>query len=179
MLFPAVAETLATPAQELGLVHAVEFPFMVREGVPDAIDPGDVVVTRARGADDARASAMVLSSAFDMPAAAVLRALPAAFLDSPGVDVYLAAVEGRCAGTVTLTYHGDTVGIWAMGVDPELQRRGVGARLLATAMRAATEVGARRYFLGATPAGRPLYERVGFATRVVTQVWASGESGQT
>jgi hypothetical protein len=36
--------------------------------------------------------------------------------------------------------------------------------------------GARRFFLGATPAGFRLYESLGYTTNVVTQVWASGET---
>ena len=38
--------------------------------------------------------------------------------------------------------------------------------------------GARRFFLGATPAGYRLYESLGFTTRVVAKVSASGETRQ-
>ena len=40
------------------------------------------------------------------------------------------------------------------------------------------EQGVARFYLGATPAGYRLYESLGFTTRVVTKVWASGESHQ-
>jgi hypothetical protein len=36
--------------------------------------------------------------------------------------------------------------------------------------------GAHRFFLGATPAGYRLYESLGFTTRVLARVWASGET---
>ena len=38
--------------------------------------------------------------------------------------------------------------------------------------------GARRFVLGATPVGSRLYESLGYTTRVVTTVWASGETHQ-
>jgi len=113
-----------------------------------------------------------------MPEESVLRAMPASVMDSPGVDVFVATIEGRAVGSVTLTYHGETVGIWAMGTDPEMQKRGIGRRLLSTAMSEARTRGARRFFLGATPAGYRLYESLGFETRVVTTVWVSGETSQ-
>jgi hypothetical protein len=36
----------------------------------------------------------------------------------------------------------------------------------------------KRFFLGATPAGFPLYEKLGFETQVVASVWVSGETSQ-
>jgi GNAT superfamily N-acetyltransferase len=179
ILFPEVAEALAGPAAELGLQHAVEFPFMVATGVPAAVELGELTVRRAAGEEGARASAQALHRAFGMPVESALRALPASFLDSPALKVWIAELDATCVGTVTLTLQGDTAGVWAMGVDPQVQRRGVGRRLLTTAMREAATRSVRRFYLGATPAGKPLYDRLGFATQLVTQVWASGESGQT
>ena len=170
---------LSGPASELGLQHAVEFPFMVATGAPPAVDLGDLTVRRAAGEEGARASAQALHRAFGMPVESVLRAMPASFLDSPALEVWIAELNATCIGAVTLTLQGDTAGVWAMGVDPEVQRKGVGRRLLTTAMREAATREIRRFYLGATPAGKPLYERLGYATELVTQVWASGESGQT
>jgi len=179
ILYPEVAEVLAGPAAELGLQHAVEFPFMVATVAPPAVDLGDLTVRRAVGEEGARASAQALCRAFGMPVESLSRTVPASFLDSPALDVWIASLDGTCVGAVTLTLQGDTAGVWAMGVDPDVQRKGVGRRLLTTAMREAATRGIRRFYLGATPAGKPLYERLGFATQLVTQVWASGESGQT
>jgi GNAT superfamily N-acetyltransferase len=179
MLFPGAAETLAGSASELGLQLAVEFPFMVAVGAPPAVDLGDVVVRRAAGEAGALASGRALQRAFGIPIESVLRAVPADCLDSPSLEVWIAELKGTCVGTVTITHHGDAAGVWAMGVDPETQRKGIGRRLLTTAMREAAKRGTQRFFLGATPAGKPLYDRLGFATQLVTQVWASGESTQT
>ena len=65
-----------------------------------------------------------------------------------------------------------------MGTDRAYQRSGIGRRLLSTAIAEARSHGARRFYLGATRAGIPLYESLGFTTRTVTKVWAAGETHQ-
>jgi N-acetylglutamate synthase-like GNAT family acetyltransferase len=117
-------------------------------------------------------------SAYSMPKDSVLRALPASLFDAPGADVYIARISDQAVGSVTLTYHGDTCGIWAMGTDTARQRGGIGMRLLSTAMVEARLKGVRRFFLGATPAGFRLYERLGFKTVCSARVWVSGETHQ-
>ena len=104
--------------------------------------------------------------------------LPASLVEAPNLDVFLASIEDDVVGTVTVIYQGDTAGIWSMATDASAQRSGIGRRLLSTAMAEARTQGARRFFLGATPAGYRLYESLGFRTRVVTKVWASGETHQ-
>ena len=152
---------------------------MVREDEP--IEPAGseaAEVRRGHGAQAGLESAAVLSSAYQMPVEAARHVLPASLFDSPAIDMFLATHEGRCVGSVTATHHGDTLGIWAMGTDASNQRKGIGRRLLSTALSELRVQGARRFFLGATPAGYQLYESLGFVTQVTTQVWASGETHQ-
>ncbi len=179
MIFPDADKALDNIAADLGLVYAVDFPIMVRDDLP--LEPSgnpDVDVVRAKSAEDAEASADVMASAYSMPKDSVLRALPASLFGVPGADVYVARLDGEAAGTVTLTYHGETCGIWAMGTDAARQRGGIGRRLLSTAMVQARNSGVRRFFLGATPAGFRLYEGLGFKTVCSARVWVSGETHQ-
>ena len=179
IIFPEAGKVPDDIAADLGLAYAVEFPFMVRDDAP--LEPSgnpDVAVVCASGADDADASADVLVSAYSMLKDSVRRALPASLLDSTGLDVYVARINGEAVGTVTLTYHGDTCGIWAMGTDTSRQRGGIGLRLLTTAMAQARNNGIRRFFLGATPAGYRLYQKLGFETVCTARVWVSGETHQ-
>ncbi|WP_448569119.1 GNAT family N-acetyltransferase [Thalassotalea ganghwensis] len=179
IIFPEAGKELDDIAADLGLAYAVDFPFMVRKDAP--IEPSgnpDVEIVCASGADDADASADVLVSAFSMDKDSVLRALPASLLDSTGVDVYVARINGEAVGSVTLTHHGDTCGIWAMGTVASQQRGGIGLRLLTTALAQARNNGSRRFFLGATPAGYRLYQQLGFETVCTARVWVSGETHQ-
>jgi len=179
MIFPEAGQEFDELADQLGLVYAVDFPMMVRNDLP--LEPAgnpEVKVFRASGVDDADASADVMASAYSMPKDSVLRVLPASLIDTPGADVYIARINGEVVGTVTLTYHGETCGIWAMGTDTARQRCGIGLRLLSTALAEARNRGARRFFLGATPAGLRLYEGLGFETVCSARVWVSGETHQ-
>jgi GNAT superfamily N-acetyltransferase len=179
MFFPEADDELEHVASDLGLVYAVDFPIMVRDDGP--IEPHghpDVEVTRAAGAADAEANAGVGASAYSMPKESALRAMPASFANGPSADVYIARLHGEPVGSVTLTHHGDTTGIWAMGTNAQRQRGGIGSRLLSTAMAEARAGGARRFFLGATPAGYRLYEKLGFQDVCATRVWVSGETHQ-
>lgn len=179
MIYPDAGKALDDIAADLGLVYAVDFPIMVRDDLPlETSGNPDVNVVRAQSVEDAGASADVMVSAYSMPKDSVLRALPASLFDTPGADVYVARLNGDAAGSVTLTYHGDTCGIWAMGTDAARQRGGIGLRLLSTAMVQARNGGIRRFFLGATPAGFRLYEGLGFKTVCSARVWVSGETHQ-
>ncbi len=179
MIYPDAGQAFDDIATGMGLVYAVDFPMMVRDDLPlEHSGNPDVEVVRASGAGDADASADVMASAYSMPRESVLRALPASLFDTTGVDVYVARANGEAVGTVTMTYHGDTCGIWAMGTDAERQRGGIGLRLLSTAMAEARKDGARRFFLGSTPAGFRLYEGLDFRTVCSARVWVSGETHQ-
>ena len=179
MIYPEAGEAFDNIAAEQGLVYAVDFPIMVREDLPlEAAGNPDVEVVRASSAEDADASADVTVSAYSMPKESVLRAFPPSLFETTGADVYVARLDGEAAGSVTLTYHGDTCGIWAMGTAAARQRGGIGRRLLSTAMVQARNSGIRRFFLGATPAGFRLYEGLGFATVCSARVWVSGETHQ-
>jgi GNAT superfamily N-acetyltransferase len=179
VVFLEAASHVEQPATRLGLEHVVDFPFMVRDDAPIEPQGNEMVSVRlAVGPEGADANVRVLSSAFSMPEEASRAALPPALLEAPNLDVFLAWMDDRVVGTVTLIHQGDATGVWSMGTDPALQRSGIGRRLLSTAIAEARLQGAKRFYLGATPAGNPLYESLGFTTRTVTKVWASGETHQ-
>src|SRR5207249_10877487 len=122
-------------AADLGLVYAVDFPFMVRDDAPIEPDGNDSVeVRRAVGPEGADANARVLSSAVSLPEDSTRRALPASLLDGPNLDVFVAFASDDVVGTVTVINQGDTSGIWSMATDSTRQRSGIGRRLLSTAM---------------------------------------------
>jgi predicted N-acetyltransferase YhbS len=76
---------------------------------------------------------------------------------------FVAVQEGGMVGTVTTTTYGQTLAwIGMMLVHPEHQRRGIGTRLMRQALEYLQEEGVKCIKLDATPAGRPVYERLGF-----------------
>ena len=75
---------------------------------------------------------------------------------------FLATLDGAPAGTATTTTHGDEVGwIGMVLVHPDLRKRGVATQLLVGCIEY-LERKVRCIKLDATPAGLPVYEKLGF-----------------
>lgn len=76
---------------------------------------------------------------------------------------FVAEWEGQPAGTATTTRHGDGVAwIGMVLVHPDRRRHGIGRALLQHCIRHLDSSGCRCIKLDATPAGKPLYESLGF-----------------
>jgi GNAT superfamily N-acetyltransferase len=180
LLSAAVADVVAPVAQDLGLTLAGQMPLMTHDGhgVPDAPGTGAIVVTRVVSVADLAAARRIMAQANAMPEDAVQRAFGPGLLDTLGVEVFLARQEDRPLSAVITTRHGATVGIWCMATLPESQRAGVGRALLTQVMARHNASGARLYYLGATEAGYPLYERMGFRTVETLTIWVAGHSTQ-
>jgi GNAT superfamily N-acetyltransferase len=179
MLAPGTETVLGSSCESAGLTYAVDWPLMVcpAEAV-EAHTRADVEIAAVRTDADAGELARLLAGAFHMPEDAVRRTLPHTVTDVPGLDVFLARVEDGAASTVTVTRHDHVAGIWAMGTPPELQGKGVGKVLLSQVMTRYRDAGVEAFFLGATPAGRPLYEKLGYREVARAQVWVRGETHQ-
>lgn len=176
---PAVAEALDPLRAELDLVYATDWPLMLCPGEAVQDYPRENVQSRpVRDEADRQGLARVLAGAFQMPAESVLRAMPLRLFDSPSIEGWVAARDGAVQSTVTATWHGSVVGIWAMGTAPEAQGLGVGKALLSRVMHDARQRGAEAFFLGATPSGFPLYERLGYSTMADCPIWVRGVTHQ-
>jgi len=92
-----------------------------------------------------------------------------------------AAREGsRLVGTVTtLTYGRALAWIGMMVVDPGFRRRGIGVALMRMALDHLRGVGVTSVKLDATPAGRPLYESLGFAPETEIERWQGAARSAT
>jgi len=83
-----------------------------------------------------------------------------------------ASLDGRLIGTVTTVAYGKELAwIGMMLVDPDYRRRGLGTRLMQTALEYLRRIGVESIKLDATPAGRPLYESLGFRPEGLIERW--------
>jgi len=79
---------------------------------------------------------------------------------------FVAVQNGNVVGTVTTTTYGQALAwIGMMLVHPEHQRRGIGTYLMRQALEYLQGHGLKCVKLDATPAGRPLYEKLGFVSQ--------------
>lgn len=75
---------------------------------------------------------------------------------------FLALWDGRPAGVAGVTNYGPMAYIGLVGVDPAYQRRGIAMALMRHLLLWSAEHGNPVLQLDASPAGAPLYERLGF-----------------
>ena len=181
LLTEAVAERLGPTAAAHGLRPAAGEPLMVHRPAPG--DPAADLPSAAAGryrveavADAAALGAAhrLAAEAFGLPPAVFGRVLPPAALGTPGLAVFLAREGDEPASTVTTAQVGSTVGVWTMATPPSRQRQGAGRAVLAHALAHHRARGASLFYLLATAAGRPLYERVGFRTLAEPAAWVKG-----
>jgi GNAT superfamily N-acetyltransferase len=94
------------------------------------------------------------------------------FLESSPRGCFAAEVEGKVVGTAaTIVYEQRFAWIGMVLVDPEFRGRGIGTRLLEKTIEHLDAIGIRTMKLDATPAGRPIYQKLGFVDEYEIQRW--------
>ncbi|MBW0150864.1 MAG: GNAT family N-acetyltransferase [Phenylobacterium sp.] len=171
LMTPAVAESLTPLATQLGLTAVGASPLMVlRPNV--AVQPTrPIKVVRALGPELVSVAGDLIAAAFDEPRDVIARCIEVSITPTSGVETYVAWDEDRPICTVSLTLTGDTAGVTLMATPPEHQREGMGRALLTHVINDYRRRGVKRFHLGATEAGRPLYTSIGFELVADLPVW--------
>ena len=178
LLTPEVSDQLAPVAATLSLQKAGQMPLMTYHPSDTPAAHGNYQIERVESEQGLHEVSRVLANAFELPLESVDRVLATMLLHGHGMDIFLARENGDTISTVQSTHAGDIVGIWAMGTLSEHQRKGVGRALLDYVIAYHYARGARLFYLLATEAGKPLYERIGFQTISEAAVWVAGHSTQ-
>ena len=127
----------------------------------------NIVIDTLREADLAEAIALSTGEGWNQTHADWRRLLRLAPLGCLG-----ARIEGRLVGTVTTTtYERPLAWIGMMIVHPASRRRGIGEALMTRALEHIEAAGVPYVKLDATPAGLPLYRRLGFEEEVLFERW--------
>jgi GNAT superfamily N-acetyltransferase len=84
-------------------------------------------------------------------------------IEQPGLTPLVAEVDDRIAGTGVAAVNGPVGWIGTIFVDEGLRGRGIGTALTAAVIYRLDAAGCASLALIATPLGRPIYERLGFA----------------
>jgi GNAT superfamily N-acetyltransferase len=85
---------------------------------------------------------------------------------------FAARLDDRLVGTTTtLSFGSELAWIGMVLVHPELRGHGLGRRLMEAALEHLARRGVKSVKLDATPAGKPLYEKLGFVTELIIQRW--------
>lgn len=118
-----------------------------------------------------------LMTAADVPAAIALLEATGLAAGAANIARYLAwqpdgiwgcVEDGVLQGMVTVLRHGEVGFVGCMAVQPELQGRGLGRRLLEHAQLIARGAGVTTFLLEATPVGARLYRELGYVVEYDT-----------
>jgi GNAT superfamily N-acetyltransferase len=168
---------LVEAARALGLLHVGQLPLMERAYLEEQARPSAFNVRRARP-EEMEIGNRLAGQAFGIPEDAANGALPPAFLERPGNELWIAEEDGAAVGSGVFLREGERVGVYVMSTPAANRRRGIGEAVLVNAIRTYADEGVRRFTLGATEQGFPLYQRLGFEVVATPHLFVAGASQQ-
>ena len=114
----------------------------------------------------------LLHESFEMPMEMCNALISPELVKVIGVYFWLLLDQGQPVATVTTTFEESILGIKAMATPPNAQRKGYGHALLSYVLQEHAKAGQLVGILAATPAGLPLYQRLGFEVIGYGQIFA-------
>ena len=175
MLSSACGSRLASMAKKKGLVEVGTAPLMALTVGGPLPQTDGFVVQRVTDEKSLASVADLVAAAFALDREWVGRTFCSnALLPAQSVEFFLASKEGEPYSAVTTTAGGADVGIWSMATSPSRQRQGAGRAALVAAIEHHRGLGATTFYLIATPAGKPLYDSIGFKTVDEFPMWVTG-----
>ncbi|HUW78997.1 MAG TPA: GNAT family N-acetyltransferase [Candidatus Nanopelagicaceae bacterium] len=166
---------------ERGFAFAGTMPLMaisLEAAQPRSTKSDGFEFRKAYAKQDTDAVINLLHESFETPPEACAFIVSPEIAKSPGIYFWLLLDQGQPVCTVTTTTEEGLLGIWSMATPPRAQRKGYGHALLSHVMQEHAQQGQRVGLLGASPAGEPLYRRIGYEVIEHWQVFASGVSSQ-
>lgn len=148
----------------MGLKSVMETPGMIARRISPP--RGRLPELDCRRVTDERTAAhfsYIMAAAFAVPQEMSDRVYAGPHLWTGPARGYVGYSNGIPVSTAALIYGGEAIGLYAVATDPSYQRRGFGESLMRTILAAAfDETGLDTVVLQSSPAGYPLYLRMGF-----------------
>ncbi|MEU9043731.1 MULTISPECIES: GNAT family N-acetyltransferase [unclassified Kitasatospora] len=148
-----------------------QMPIMLR--LPGPVGEPALDVIRVQQAEDLRTAEQVVIEGFDLDGFQPHRAgelFPMALIEQPGVDVFVASIDGVAAGAcVSVVADGIGSHYW-VATSSAFRSRGVGRAVMLGALAHLADLPAT---LTASKLGRPLYESLGYTVATPSTWWAS------
>ncbi|MEJ3744864.1 GNAT family N-acetyltransferase [Actinomycetes bacterium KLBMP 9797] len=160
----------STDLSHLG-IRSWQMPVMLRQ--PGPVAPPAMDVVRVRDEEDLRAAERAVIAGFELTSFEPYRGgemFPVALLEQPGVDVFVARLDGDVAGAcVTVVDSGLGSHYW-VGTPPAFRSRGVGRAVMLGSLAHLVDLPVT---LTASRLGKPLYESLGFIAATPSTWWSS------
>lgn len=159
----SLASDVAEVADRLGLRLADRAPGMVL--LPNELAAGgapQLDIERISDAAGLRIALDVAAAGFDAPPELMQPMYTQEVLETPGVTLYVGRSGPQTVCTAVSYLAGDKVGIFNVATPEPSRRRGFGSAITRHACMRGFAEGAELAWLQSTPAGEPVYHRLGF-----------------
>jgi GNAT superfamily N-acetyltransferase len=166
-------EGVLEPLRSAGFVpEPLSEPLMWLDSRPSS-SADDFEIRRVRSHEELSVAIEVAAEGHGFEPAMLSRILSRDVGADEDVTTWIAWSGGEAASVAWLT-HGPRIGVWQMNTPPRHRRRGAARATLLAALHELWDAGTAGAFLWASPAGRPLYEGVGFSAVAERRVWVLG-----
>jgi GNAT superfamily N-acetyltransferase len=156
-------------ARSLGYTLEVRMPGMAL-APGELVEPGGAVEVETAGTEaDFDAVLDTLAEGFEAPRELLAPLVSREVRSIPGTRMYLVRDGGEVASTALALPTGNAVGVFNVATPPRFRRRGYGSAVTAKAVRDGLADGADFAWLQSSPAGEPVYRRLGFR-EIVTYI---------
>ena len=151
--------------QDAGAREVARIPGMLLDPIRDGAAPHpELAVREVQGEDDLDLFRETAFAGFGLPARGARVFLTERLLEMPNLRLYLGTAGGRPVCTSALCATGPVAGIYWVATLADARGRGFGEVITWSAVRGGIALGCRFASLQASALGRPVYERMGFAT---------------
>ena len=175
-LRPGYPEALGSELADRGLVVTADIPFMVLTDLAAAEAPhGTTAIRSVDTFADLDSALRLIEEGFGMPPELTRAALPVRALLASGCTTWVVGAGGEDVSTALGVLDADQLGIYNVATPERHRGAGHGAAVTARAVTDGFARGATTAYLQATPIGRPVYERLGFATVELWRQWMPAE----
>jgi GNAT superfamily N-acetyltransferase len=159
---------------EQGFAAAGGMPFMVHESPATATAPypEDVTAEIVRAASRLEEWGLTLTRGFGMPEQLAASFAWPEMLEASDWETILAFRDGRAVGTAWACYGNGVTGVFSISSLESERGRGLGAALTVAAMQTGVAAGDELAYLEASAMGLPVYERLGFTTKLQAKLFA-------
>jgi GNAT superfamily N-acetyltransferase len=161
---------IAQAAADRGLTKSFSLPFMTKhlEATDMKMPPLNGAGVRRVPVEDHDVYNTALAAGYEAPVQAFRGFTAPTVLGAEGMTAYLVEEGGIPVATAFSVLVRGLVGIFNVSTRPAYRRRGYARLATAAALRDAYAQGARTAFLHCSPAGRGVYESLGF---VISEEW--------
>lgn len=173
-----------------GLVRGHEASFEAADLIPhggipslalspiDRIRPLEIPGVEIRTVDETNLTdhVSIVQEAFDWEDRALATVFTPRLLDDPSWHAYVAYLDGEPAATTQLIVNGGVAGLYYVGTRADWRSRGLGEAVTRHAALSGAALGCDIATLQASPAGYPIYRKIGFEDVAYYQTFVQPDS---